>query len=269
MSDFGINNRNVSSVTSSGLLGSSNNVQLLFAQLQMELAQNNKNEAMQRIDGIRQDQTTSASYTTSINAMRTLKDYDVETYGTIPTDETSLENEIAALQSAIEDVTNSIDAKQKGNVPLDADTMTYLDQHKESGFFEFFRTKDKVTDPSDTDSYSKRDNLHSQDELQKGLAALTTRLNALEAMHTVVTAQTADKTSILSQANINISSSFDSNTVSEWISNLEAIQEEVGSNIQQEMVLIQDAMGQYNSYTQGASSAISQASETLKTVARG
>ena len=53
------------------------------------------------------------------------------------------------------------------------------------------------------------------------------------------------------------------------IASLEASQEEVSSDIQQEMVYVQDYMGQYNSYTQGSSSAISSANETLKTLARG
>ena len=53
------------------------------------------------------------------------------------------------------------------------------------------------------------------------------------------------------------------------IASLQAVQEETGSDIQQEMVFVQDFMGQYNSYTQGASSAISSAAETLKAVARG
>ena len=53
------------------------------------------------------------------------------------------------------------------------------------------------------------------------------------------------------------------------IASLEAAQEEVSSDVQQEMVFVQDYMGQYNSYTQGASSAISSANETLKTLARG
>ena len=53
------------------------------------------------------------------------------------------------------------------------------------------------------------------------------------------------------------------------IAQLESIQEETGSDIQQQMVFIQDYMGQYNSYTQGASSAISKASDVLSSIVTG
>ncbi len=42
----------------------------------------------------------------------------------------------------------------------------------------------------------------------------------------------------------------------------------LGSNTQQLMVLINDSLGQYNSYLQGANSSISQANQTLQTLAR-
>ncbi|WP_286035890.1 hypothetical protein, partial [Succinatimonas hippei] len=57
--------------------------------------------------------------------------------------------------------------------------------------------------------------------------------------------------------------------IKNWISNLESSQEELGTDIQQQMVFVQDYIGQYNSYMQGASSAISTANETLKSLARG
>lgn len=46
-------------------------------------------------------------------------------------------------------------------------------------------------------------------------------------------------------------------------------QEALGSSIQQEMVYIQDYMGQYNSYLQNASSATASARDTLAALARG
>ena len=58
----------------------------------------------------------------------------------------------------------------------------------------------------------------------------------------------------------------------EWdvaIQSLQAYQEQIGTDIQTQMVYVQDFMGQYNSYTQGANSAIQSGMQTLTSVARG
>ena len=57
----------------------------------------------------------------------------------------------------------------------------------------------------------------------------------------------------------------------EWdvaIQSLQAQLDKVGSNTQQLMVFVQDFMGQYNSYLQGANSVIQQANQTLGELAR-
>ncbi len=57
--------------------------------------------------------------------------------------------------------------------------------------------------------------------------------------------------------------------VEEWevaIASLQAHLDQVGTNTQQLMVLINDYMGQYNSYLQGASTSISQAGQTTQTI---
>ncbi|MBQ9275276.1 MAG: hypothetical protein IJ228_10710 [Succinivibrio sp.] len=50
---------------------------------------------------------------------------------------------------------------------------------------------------------------------------------------------------------------------------LKSKQEQCGTDIQQKMVFVQDWIGQYNAYQQGASTAISQANQTLSSLARG
>lgn len=58
----------------------------------------------------------------------------------------------------------------------------------------------------------------------------------------------------------------------EWdvaIQSLQAYQEQVGTDIQTLMVYVQDFMGQYNSYLQGANSAIQSGMQTLTSIARG
>ena len=61
-------------------------------------------------------------------------------------------------------------------------------------------------------------------------------------------------------------------TYEEWkvaITSLEGRLDEVGSDTQQMMVYVQDFMGQYNSYLQGANTQINNGNQTLQSLARG
>ena len=58
----------------------------------------------------------------------------------------------------------------------------------------------------------------------------------------------------------------------EWDYNLKSLtnyQEQIGNKTQTLMIYLQDFIGQYNSYQEGAMSAISSATQTLRTIARG
>lgn len=58
----------------------------------------------------------------------------------------------------------------------------------------------------------------------------------------------------------------------EWdynIQQLTSYRDQLGTDTQQLMVFVQDFMGQYNSYLQGANSAIQQGSQTLQSLATG
>ncbi|MCR5562396.1 MAG: USH1C-binding protein 1, partial [Desulfovibrio sp.] len=58
----------------------------------------------------------------------------------------------------------------------------------------------------------------------------------------------------------------------EWdklIAQLQTKLDTVGANIQTQMVQLQDFMGQYNSYMQGANTAISQSNQVLAGLAKG
>ena len=58
----------------------------------------------------------------------------------------------------------------------------------------------------------------------------------------------------------------------EWTFNIESLtnyQESISNKTQTLMVYLQDFIGQYNSYLQGANSAISTANQTLTSIARG
>ena len=61
-------------------------------------------------------------------------------------------------------------------------------------------------------------------------------------------------------------------TKDEWdynIQQLTAYRDKIGTDTQQLMVFVQDFMGQYNSYLQGANSAIQQGNQTLQSIATG
>ena len=58
----------------------------------------------------------------------------------------------------------------------------------------------------------------------------------------------------------------------EWdycLKSLTNYQEQIGNKTQTLMIYLQDFIGQYNSYQEGAMSAISSATQTLRTIARG
>jgi hypothetical protein len=52
------------------------------------------------------------------------------------------------------------------------------------------------------------------------------------------------------------------------IKSMETYQERLGTDTQQKMVFVQDFIGQYNSYLQGANSSIQQSNQTLAEIAR-
>lgn len=159
--------------TSTSELNPTGSVQFMYAMLQMELAQTNKDAALNKIDGIRQQQEASAEITDAINQLRNLRQGLEEDDDKVSVSGNAQWNEACAVMDK------------------------YGIDHK---------TDDGKVMRTDLDT---------------------------------------------------------------MIASLEAAQEEVSSDVQQEMVYVQDYMGQYNSYTQGASSAISSANETLKTLARG
>ena len=83
----------------------------------------------------------------------------------------------------------------------------------------------------------------------------------------------ADLRKYMSANGISIPDSGDSDkNKAQWdrvINQLQTHMDTLGSDIQTQMVQLQDMMGQYNSYMQGANSAISTSNQTLMSLARG
>lgn len=80
----------------------------------------------------------------------------------------------------------------------------------------------------------------------------------------------ADMLAFLQEHSLYVPTDPDKADAESWkaiISALESFQESIGQSTQQQMVYVQDYIGQYNSYTQGAASAITEANEVLKGLA--
>ncbi len=65
---------------------------------------------------------------------------------------------------------------------------------------------------------------------------------------------------------------YDTHNADEWDYNIKSLtnyQEEIGNKTQTLMIYLQDFIGQYNSYQEGAMSAVSSGTQTLRSIARG
>lgn len=247
-------------------------IQLIFAQLQMELAKSNKESALRRIDDIQADQAKSAEITAAINSLRNLKTQ----MGTADEDEVSISS-FGSIDSNMTKEQRAQELNRAQNYLAQAQTLQNqarageADEDSEQGVANENASGESESTMMTTEmeqyfknnglSYDDSGNSRRQnaDEWNEAILSLQGRVSYLQAQ------------SLCQQYNIDLPTSgkLTNERLDEVIASLQAVQEEVGSNIQQEMVLIQDSMGQYNSYTQGASSAISQAYETLKAVTRG
>lgn len=233
------------------------NINLIFAQLQMELSETNKDAALDKINGIKEAQEESKAITDSINALRNLKtNYDFDAYGPLPSSD-KVEGEINQAEGALEELNTvkNADPNNTGLYTIDQNVQDYMNSLGDYSGYEDIRR-------------GGCDNKHYAYEMDGCINAVEARLDGLNSYQAVL--DNDAQYGFLSEACIDLSDGISSaDEIDSMIASLESLQEEVGSNIQQEMVFVQDYMGQYNSYTQGASSSISKASDTLTSVASG
>ena len=179
-----INATSLSSV-SLGELGPTTSLQLMFAKLQLELAETAKTQAMDKMDAIAKTQDEQKLVSDLLNEAR-----QAQADG---------KNGAGVGKTSISGVT----VTGKDCYPMSQDMVDYMDAHK-------------LAYPNADGDY-----ILGKDEWDVAITSLEGRL------------------------------------------------EELGTNTQQEMVYIQDYMGQYNSYLQGANTQISNANQTLTNLARG
>ncbi len=193
-----VDNTSTSSVTF-GELGPTTSLQLMFAKLQLELAETAKSQAMDKMDAISKAQDEQKLVSKLLNEARQAKaDAKNGNSSDITTTYYTYDKDGKVTGSYTETA-----PKGKDYNPMSNEMVKYMDEHG--------LAYDKTGD----------DHMHTEEEWDVAITALEGRL------------------------------------------------EELGTNTQQEMVYIQDYMGQYNSYLQGANTQISNSNQTLTSLARG
>ncbi|MDN0055436.1 hypothetical protein [Collinsella ihumii] len=230
------------------LLNSGQNAQLIFAQLQMQLAQQNKQQAMEKVEAIREQQDKSRACTELINGLRALKN-------SYP----SSVSELVALAGYL---------KQLNELSNSGGTLSnqLKNDLKSHG----------VTKTDDVASAAEATKAR-QDEIAASIGVTLT-----EEQRTSVTSASfkgiripQSISELASQAEYefsapkNAADGYTEEEIDQIIADIEAMQENLGTDIQQQMEFTQDYMGQYNSYVQGAASAVADAQEAQASASRG
>lgn len=276
-------------VGSLNLSASGTSVQLIFAQLQMELAKSNKESALNKIQTIREQQEQSREITEAINALRNIKtrmgdddELDLDDVGKL--DVTDPETEIKTTNAYISEAKELQEQAALGEQGKGYKSDASNDEKiKEAGSVEAYDKAYAQANANNTASGEKEssmmtvemENYFKDQGIDYAIGHSSRRQNSEEWDRAITNLQNRSDLlqakMLCDQYGIEMPTSGDLTTerIDSIIASLEAEQEELGSDIQQVMVFVQDYMGQYNSYTQGASSAVSDANETLKTVARG
>ncbi len=208
-----VDNSSTSSVTF-GQLGPTASLQLMFAKLQLELAETAKTQAMDKMDAIAEAQDEQKLVSKLLNEARQAK---ADAKGGVGSDK----EKTAEFNVPKKDADGNVMVDDKGKI-----------------IYEDKKFKDSV--PKDNKA-------------------------------TFMTQEMIDYMDLHGLAYDNTSNNY-SHSADEWdvaITSLEGRLEELGTNTQQEMVYIQDYMGQYNSYLQGANTQISNSNQTLTSLAKG
>ena len=206
-------NSGTSSV-SFGQLGPTSSLQLMFAKLQLELAETAKAQAMDKMDAIAEAQDEQKLVSKLLNEARQAK---ADANSGIGSDK----EKTAEFSVPKKDADGNVMVDDKGKI-----------------IYEDKKFSDSV--PKDNKA-------------------------------TFMTQEMIDYMDLHGLAYDHTANNY-SHSAEEWelaITSLESRLEELGTNTQQEMVYIQDYMGQYNSYLQGANTQISNSNQTLTSLAKG
>ncbi|MCR5084782.1 MAG: hypothetical protein K6A65_04700 [Succinivibrionaceae bacterium] len=244
-------------------------VQLLLAQVEMMLAKDNKAKALKLIDGIKSQQSESKKMADTINRLRQLQqDIKDKKVSEIPTDPAKLAElaakkakspaEESALGNAEVCIKEYHDGFNSGNLPTTLEGIAeYRKQHG--------------------DSYAATLNMREWC-LKNGVAVENpTTKESAQRVKDLINSKFGDPVQVnaakaylaCSEYGLSLKGKPSADDINLLIESMKTKQEQCGTDIQQTMVFVQDYIGQYNAYSQGASSAVSQGNQTLSQLARG
>ncbi|WP_302554338.1 hypothetical protein [uncultured Bilophila sp.] len=251
---------NVSSV---GSLGPITSINFIFAKLQMELAATSKEAARDHISQVEKANADQKEVADLLNKLRNLQENAANEKGTsnMGTFKNCQAKDDSSKGTAAEEL-----AKVEGYI-ADAKKLQAQANLKTKENYDVSKEYDSTMMPDVMEQYFKDNDIDYADygvsarqngsEWQRAINSLEDRKAALEVFAYMDTHGLAYSTG----------SSKDDLDVA--IQSLQAHQDTLGTDVQTEMVYVQDFMGQYNSFTQGANSAIQSAMQTLTNVARG
>lgn len=225
------NTPQTSSITFGSVTEGARSPQLALALLQMELAKANKNEALSNIDEIQKQQNQKKECADMLNLAREMQSQNVN--GSMKPEEFQ----------HLTDVCKEYRDRGWASLPdIDKDLSTFGLKGPEYG------------------------------NVQAAIKKWDTVISQLEAKQ-----KTNDDmyklTTYCQSLGISMPTSGDKDTnKTQWdkvISQLQTKMDTFGADIQTKMVQLQDMMGQYNSYMQGANSAISTSNQVLTSLAKG
>lgn len=228
------------------------NVQMAFAMLQMNMGALMKENAMGYINDIKQAQEQAKQISEAIAVLRNLKSSS-SSYKSLP-GASSVDSELSKAKSVYSElqVTRSR-ASNSSTTRISKESTDFilntLKSRGESNFEDLLRGNDST---------------HYKYEIEGGIKSLDSYMGVLENY----------KSALSTLASLGIDTSVindgcNSDKLQTLIENLQSKSETATASIQQQMVFVQDYIGQYNSYVQGASSAISSANQVLTNIARG
>ncbi|MCR5536597.1 MAG: hypothetical protein K6F05_04190 [Succinivibrio sp.] len=238
--------------------GIGKSVQMMFAELQLMLAKNNKEAAGQIIDNIKASQACSRQYAQTITEFRGIAAGKVR-YNI--TDAATVKKDLETCKQAISTYNQMIADIKSGKLK------PFIDEYKnpcykmpEPLFSQMTEMAKRAGIDKFPDMTRGNDNKHMLYELEGGLKEIQQYAKYLGTIKSALD---------LGIPETQIKGTLDDRGIDKIVQNLQTMQDTVGSDIQQKMIYVQDHMGQYNAYTQGANTAISQSNQVLTAVARG
>ena len=245
---------NISSVVGAIDLGPTGSLQFQFAKLQLALAELSKNNALDYIDQIQKSQDEQKKVAMMLQQARQAQ-ANAKAQGDkgkteMPSElQKYMDDNGLAYEKGKNKTQLETDLAQKQKL-LDDNTWLVTDYEKELAWYASITEfpAGQITDRVMLDKRIK--------SVIAQLAGHKSQISVLSAEIKQIKAELAKPLQL---------------TKDEWevaITSLKAQLDQLGTDTQQKMVFVQDFMGQYNSYLQGANSAIQQANQTLAELAR-